>query len=57
MQNQPITQAMSTQDVVAALNHSDADGEGRMTRRDGLTMLLQAASATGLCLLVNLIAV
>lgn len=53
MQHQSITEAMSTQELVFSLEHSNCDDpicdDGKMSWRDCLVTLLQVVSAVGFC--------
>lgn len=57
MQHQPMTDAMSTQELLLSLDEATPDDEGKMSWRDCLATLAQVGSAVGLCWIVNLVAV
>ena len=56
MQHQPITEAVSTQELVFSLEQSNSDDEGKMNWRDCLVTLLQVTLAVGLCHIMNFVA-
>lgn len=61
MQHQSITEAMSTQELVFSLEHSNCDDticddDGKMSWRDCLVTLLQVVSAVGFCGVIHFVA-
>ncbi len=61
MQHQSITEAMSTQELMFSLDHSDCgnpdcDYDSKMSWRDCLVTLLQVASTLGFCGVIHFVA-
>lgn len=56
MQHQSIIEAMSSEELMLTLEHSNSDDDGKISWHDCLATLLQVGSAVGFCWVVNLMA-
>jgi len=56
MQHQLTTEALSTEELMFRLDHSDYDDEDKMSWHDCLMTLLQVVSVVGFCGIINFVA-